>query len=239
MTNSSDTPPPSVRSYGRRLLRQAWRDTLSVYYANTPIWRTLKSGGLLVFGFFCWSAASLLLSYRPDWTVLWYVAAYGFLLIVWGPLTHAVIVPLVIRLRRTGEHPLTRAFTRHASKLNLTVFLAIVLVLGTFPVAPMTLDFQSGLTGDSSPDVDPDLLCTVSDDLITCHLSSDEGIDHIVVTSGGSHLEVVDDPPFAFEIRVDDLETVVGQQRFDVELRDEDGDRLRRYTRNADAIGTS
>jgi len=50
-------------SFVRRVLIQAWRDLLSVYYANTPIWRLFKSAGLLFFGFFCWSASSLVLSY--------------------------------------------------------------------------------------------------------------------------------------------------------------------------------
>lgn len=237
MTADTDRPRRSPLEYLRGVLRRAWNDTKSVYYANAPIWRVLKSGGLLVFGLFCWSAGSLLLSYQPGWTALWYVIAYGFALIFWGPLTHFVVVPLVIRLRRTAAHPLTRGLSRHGSKLNLTVFFTIVLVLGTFPVAPMTLDFHPEFGADSTPDVDATLVCSKSDDLVQCHLvSSSEAIDHVVVTSGGTELQTVTDPPFEFELRADDLEEVVGQKRFTVELRDEEGDRLRQYTRNLDAI---
>ena len=231
MPNDSPRTRASNPSYPRRVLRQAWRDTLSVYYANTPIWRLAKSAGLLVFGLFCWSAANLLLSYRPDWTVLRYVIAYGFVLVLWGPLTHLVFVPFVIRLRRTGTHPAARWLSRNGSKANLSVFFAIVLVLGTFPVGPMILDFQPAFDEDRQPDVDPDLVCVKDGELIRCHLSPPDGVDHVVVTSGGTELRVVEEPPFEFELREDELESVVGQKQFGVELRDEDGDRLRGYTR--------
>ncbi|SDQ43912.1 hypothetical protein [Natronobacterium texcoconense] len=224
--NTNGSPAASTVSYPRRLLRQAWRDTLSIYYANTPIWRVLKSGGLLVFGLFCWSAASLLLSYVPEWTFLHYVMAYGFVLIFWGPLTHFVIVPLAIRLRRTAEHPVARTFARQASKINLSTFLLIVLVLGTAPISPMMLDFGAPLSDDSSPDVDTDLVCSEGEEVITCHLTDPAGVDHAVVTSGENELKVVDDPESEFEIRIDDLEEVRDWKEFNVELKDENGDRL-------------
>ncbi|MCU4741309.1 hypothetical protein [Natronoglomus mannanivorans] len=238
MTPNPEPARESPLAYPRRVCRQAWRDTLSVYYANTPIWRFLKSSGLLVLGLFCWSASSLLLSYRPDWTILWYVAAYGFALILWGPLTHFVIVPLVIRLRRTAEHPVTRGLSRHASKLNLTVFFTIVILLGTFPIAPMTLEFQPDFGSDSGPDVDATLECTKStaDDLVRCQISSADGVDHVVVSSAGTELQTVDEPPFEFELHTEDLEEVVGQKQFTVEVRDAEGDKLRQFTRNLDAI---
>lgn len=196
---------------------------LSIYYANTPIWRYLKSGGLAVLGLFCWSAASLLYSYRPDWTFLYYVMSYGFVLVLWGPLTHFVIVPLVIRLRRTADHPVTRVISRHGSKLNLTTFLVIVIVLGAFPVAPMTLDFAGPLSDDSAADVSTDLVCEQEDDLLTCHLTDPAGVDDVVVTSAGEEVTDVDDPTAEFEIRVDDLEEVMGTHQYTVELHDEDG----------------
>ena len=234
MTDRQPSPSEtSIVGSLRRLLRRYWNDLLSVYYANTPIWRVLKSVSLLFFGFFCWSAAALLLSYRPEWTFLYYVMAYGFVLILWGPLTHFVIVPLVIRLRRTAEHPVTRTITRHGSKLNLSVFIVIVIVLGTAPISPMLLDFGTIAGDDGQPDVNPDLLCTNDGEVIECELSDPTGIDHVVVTSGERELTTETDPPFAFEIHEDDLVEVVGQKQFVVELRDEDGETLRRYARTA------
>ena len=224
-SRTNNSGPKSI-SYPRRVCRQAWRDTLSIYYANTPIWRILKSGGLLVFGLFCWSAASLILSYRPEWTWLHYVMAYGFALIFWGPLTHFVIVPLAIRLRRTGQHPVARTFARHASKINLSTFLVIVIVLGTAPISPMMLDFAGPITDDSSPDVSTDLECTQADEVLTCALTNPSGVDHIVITSGETEVMVVDDPTGEFEIQIDDLEEVMGQKQFTAELKDENGDRV-------------
>ena len=233
MTDS--TPATASISSPRRIVRQAWRDLLSIYYANTPIWRWFKSGGLLVFGFFCWSAASLLLSYRTDWTFLHYVMAYGFVLILWGPLTHFVVVPLAIRLRRTAEHPAARWFSRHASKINLTVFFTIVIVAGAVQFSPMMLDFGGALSSDSGPEVSADLDCETTDELVTCQLTSAEGVDRIVVTSGDREVTVVDDPASAFEIRIDDLEEVMGQKQYTVELYDEDDNRVGVFRRNVRA----
>ncbi|ELZ10691.1 hypothetical protein C479_07768 [Halovivax asiaticus JCM 14624] len=220
----------------KRSLGRAWRDLLSIYYANTPIWRLLKSVGLLFFGFFCWSASSLVLSYGIDWGVLYVLRAYGFVLILWGPLTHAVIVPSVIRLRRTADGGVRRVIARHGSKLNLSIFLTIVLLLTAAPISPMVLDFQSALSGDSSPDVDPDLTCEGIGEEISCELSDPTGIERVVVTSGDAELERVEDPPYEFTIREDDLEEVVGQKEFVVELQDEDGETLRRYRKYAASV---
>lgn len=226
--DSSSLVPPI-----RRTVRRYWNDILSIYYANTPIWRVFKSFGLLFIGFFCWSAAALLLSYRPDWTFLYYVMAYGFVLILWGPLTHFVILPIAIRLRRTADHPITRTFANKASKINLTVFFTIVIILGTAPISPMVLDFSTIFEDDDrQPDVNPDLECVIVDDLVQCSLSDGTGVDHVVVTSGDRTLDRVDEPPFAVEFAVADLEEVVGQKQFVLELRDEDGDTIRSYTRS-------
>lgn len=222
----------------KRSLGRAWRDLLSIYYANTPIWRLLKSVGLLFFGFFCWSASNLVLSYGVDWTILQYTRAYGFVLILWGPLTHAVIVPLVIRLRRTADRPSLRAIARHGSKLNLSIFLAIVLVLATAPISPMVLDFQSALGGDSGPDVDPDLTCTGADGEISCEVADPTGVDRVIVTSGDQELRRVEDPPYAFTIRESELQEAVGQKEFVVEVQDEDGDTVRRYRKYASSVSS-
>ena len=220
----------SIAETLRRLCRLYWNDLLSVYYANTPIWRVFKSAGLLFLGLFCWSAASLLLSYRPEWTVLQYVVAYGFVLILWGPLTHLVVVPAVIRLRRTATSPITRTISRHGSKLNLSVFLLLVVVLGAAPISPMVLEFGFVSSGESGPDIDPDLICT-GEAVIECELSDPSGIDHVVVTSGDRELATVGEAPFAFEIHEDELVETVSQKQLVVELRDEDGETLRRYVR--------
>jgi hypothetical protein len=235
MASHSDTNESPLELV-TRAVGQAWRDFLSIYYANTPIWRLFKSIGLLFFGFFCWSASNLLFSYGIDWTILQYVRSYGFVLILWGPLTHAVVVPLVIRLRRTAETPIVRTIARQGSKINLSIFLAIVLILGTAPISPMLLDFQSTLEGDSGSDIDPELSCTRSDGVVSCELSESEGIDSVVVLSGEREVERVADPPFEFTVREDELEEAVGQRVFVVELRDEDGETLRRYRRSVTSV---
>lgn len=234
--SSAPTHPGSPVKWTRRVLRSAWNDLLSVYYANTVIWRLLKSATLVFLGFFCWSGANLLLSYRPDWGVLYYVMAYGFALLFWGPLTHLVIVPTVIRIRRSGRSGPARWFARHGSKANLTVFLLLVLVLGTFPLGVMTFEFQLPADGGDGADVNPQLQCTRSGDVIHCHLSDARGIDHVVVSSGGETLQTVEEPPFDFDVNVDDLATVDGDRQFTVELRDENGETIRRYIRRADLI---
>ena len=87
--------PGSPLTWTRRTVRSAWNDLMSVYYANTTIWRLFKSGALIMLGLFAWSGSNLLLSYRPDWGFLYYVMAYGFVLLFWGPFTHLVVVPAV------------------------------------------------------------------------------------------------------------------------------------------------
>lgn len=237
MTDGSATPesPGSPWQWAARVLRQSWNDLKSVYYANTLIWRFLKSGTLLFFGLFLWIGANLLLSYRPDWGFLWYVLSYGFVVIVWGPLTHLLVVPLVIRMRRSGDGPLAHAIAQYGTKTNLTVFFVLVVVLGTFPIGPMTFEFQLD-NGEGSTDINPQLQCTKSSEEVHCHLSDPRGVDSLVVTSAGERVNSVDSPPYAFEVRIADLETVRGQKQFTVELRDENGNVVRRYIRRVDLI---
>lgn len=238
MTDSSTTPthPGSPLTWTRKVLRSAWNDLLSVYYANTIIWRLLKSAALVFLGFFCWTGANLVLSYRGDWGFLYYVMAYGFALLFWGPFTHLVVVPMIIRIRRSSRSGSARWFARHGSKANLTVFLLLVLVLGSFPLGVMTFEFQVPAGGGANADIDPQLQCTKSDEVIHCHISDSRGIDSVVVSSGGQTLEEIEEPPFDFDVRTDDLMTVNGDKQFTVELRDEDGDTIRRYIRRADLI---
>ncbi|WP_396610257.1 hypothetical protein ACH9L7_08310 [Haloferax sp. S1W] len=235
-SRSEQPHPGSPLTWVRRTLRGAWNDLLSVYYANTTVWRLLKSGALVALGLFCWSGANLVLSYRPDWTVLYYVMSYGFALLFWGPLTHLVIVPAVIRMRRSGNGGLRRQFARHGSKANLTVFLLLVLVLGTVPLGVMTFEFQVPADGDGGVDINPQLQCTKSGELIHCHVSDSRGIDSVVVSTGGQTLQKIDDPPFDFNVNVNNLEESGGDRQFTVELRDENGEVIRRYIRRAELI---
>lgn len=232
MVHEEESEPPL--EWTRKLLVKGWRNLKSVYYANSWSWRLLKSGALFFMGFFFWSSSNLLLSYRPGWTWLYYPMAYGFALIPYGPFTHIVMVPLVIRLRRRGN-PLNR----HLTKANLTVFILIVLVLGSFPPSVMTFDFRATLEA-GGVDIDPALTCTkgsgANDTVIHCHLSSSEGVDSVVVESSGEQLLVDSDPPYEFNVREEDLREVVGQKQFQVVLRDEGGETIRRYTRSASLI---
>lgn len=217
---------------GGGVLGQAWRDVKSVYYANTPVWRWLKSGTLVFFGFFCWTAAALLLSYRPDWSFLTYVMAYGFALIVWGPVTHFGIVPAVIRLRRRADGGASRWLSRHASKLNLTVFFGVVIILGTVAPGFMLLDFSGALApGSNSPDATATIDCVVEAEYVECSIENVQGADHIVILTGDRELERIDDPPYTARIPIDELAEAARSKEFVVELRDSEGQTLRRYVR--------
>ncbi|MDX1747974.1 MAG: hypothetical protein R3324_18740 [Halobacteriales archaeon] len=218
----------------RKLLRSTWNTVLMVYYANSISWRALKSGALTFFGFFLWSASNLLLSYQPRWTLLNYVMAYGFVLIVYGPFHHLVVIPIALKWRR-GSDDRRRSLGKRLPNASLVVFLAIVVVLGTFPPGVMAFEF-SGELGGTGVDINPDLACVKATSAngtttVHCHLTRSEGIDRVVVESGGRTVLVDDDPPFDFTVREDQLEEVVGNKQFQVVLQDERGNTLRRYTR--------
>jgi hypothetical protein len=218
-------------------LRDAWRTMRSVYYANSLSWRFLKSGALVFFGFFLWSASNLLLSYQPTWTWLHYPMSYGFLLILYGPVHHFLVIPLGIRWRRGSDGPTTVG--RRLPTAGLALFLVAVVVLGTAPTAPVVFDFQSSLEG-AGADVNPDLLCTQSaasgETVVHCHLTESEGVDHVVVMSGGERVTVDRDPPFDFDVSERQLTSVTGEKQFQVVLKDADGDTIRRYTRTLSMV---
>lgn len=212
----------------RRHTRQLWRDLLSVYYANTPIWRWLKSAALLFLGFFAWTGGAVLLSVKPEWSVLTYVMAYGFVLIVWGPFTHFVVVPVTIRLRRNGRGSIARIISRNAGKINLTVFFTIVVLFGTLTPGVMMLEFSPSFVDGESTDVRGELRCETTEELVSCHIENPHGIDHVVVTSGGETLATVDEPPFEFELSVDEIgETRTGKE-FTVDYRNAEGETVKR-----------
>lgn len=230
----------SPRELAGTAMRDGWRTVKSVYYANSLSWRFLKSGALVFLGFFLWSASNLLLSYQSGWTWLHYSMAYGFLLLVYGPFHHFVVIPLALRWRRGGGKK-TRV-GRRLPNVSLGVFLAAVVVLGTYPTAPVAFDFQSSLS-DAGADIDPDLLCTKSTTdgttEVHCHLTESEGIDHVTVVSGGEPVAVDRDPPFDFDLRSDQLTEVTGQKQFQVLLQDANNDTIRRYSRTLPMIEES
>lgn len=219
----------------RRVLADGWRTLVTVYYANSFSWRVFKSGALVFLGFSLWSSSNLLLSYQRSWQILYYVMAYGFVLIPYGPFHHLLVIPVHLRLRRRGQR-LSLGSHWHLPNLSLTVFLVIVVLLGTFPgaVGPMTFDFDSPLAA-SGVDVNPDLACTKStvdgQAAVHCHLTEAEGIDAIAVESGGERVLIDEQPPFEFTVREGQLTEVVGDKQFQVVLLDENGSALRRYTR--------
>lgn len=235
-TNRADASASPIRAVAD-LVGSAWSALKTVYYANSLSWRFLKSGTLLLFGFFLWAGANVLYSYNPDLAVLRYPMAYGFVLILYGPFHHLVVLPLAFRWRRDAGAK--RRVGRKLPNAMLAVFLAVVLVLGTAPVGAMTVDFQ-GTLGSDGADVSPDLVCegaeTENETEIRCELSSSEGVDRVVVTSGDTRLVDDSDPPYEFTIRERELESVMGEKQFTVELENEDGAMIRRYTRRLSMI---
>lgn len=229
----AETPSLDIVS----LVGEAWSTLKTVYYANSLSWRFLKSGTLVFLGFFLWAGANVLYSYNPELTLLQYPMAYGFVLIIYGPIHHLAVLPLAFRWRRAPG--LRQRLGKRGPNAMLALFLVGVVVLGTFPAGPMLVDFQSALDS-SGADISPDLLCTKSTTdngtAIHCHLTESEGIDHVVVRSGNSELAVDETPPFEFTVHERELETVAGEKRFTVMLQDEDGSLIRRYTRRLSMI---
>lgn len=227
MTDSEQ--PHTLRWYAG----QAWRDLLSVYYANTPVWRWLKSGTLVFFGFFLW-AGSVVVQSVTGWTLLNYVMAYGFLLIAWGPLTHFVVVPLTIRLRRTAQHPATRWLSMNSGKTNLTIFFTLVILLATFAPGMMALEFSPSVSDDGGVDVRGEVVCETGAETVSCQVENAQGIDHVVVLAGGTQLTTAEEPPFAFEVDRDNLTEIRIGQKFLVEFRDADGNTVRTLSKRVE-----
>lgn len=213
----------------KNLVRQGWRNMLSIYYANTPIWRLLKSGALAFLGVFLWAGGNLTRSYFPNSTFLNYVIAYGVLVFFYGPFTHLVIIPIVIRWRKR-RGGFRNKIAKRMSKLNLTFFIILVILLGAYAPGFMFLNFDVESGGS---DVDPDINCVDNGDVIECELTETEGVGQVVVTSGEKTLVTVDEPPYEFEVSKDEMVEVVGQKSYVIEVRDEDGEMQRRFSRTA------
>jgi hypothetical protein len=222
------------------LLTNSWRSVLTIYYANTVSWRVLKSGALVFLGFALWAGGNVLKSVQPGLGALNYVMAYGFVLIVYGPFHHVVVIPYALKWRRRGEGRLMRV-GRRLPNGSLVFFLGVVLVIGTFPAAagPMAVDFDATLES-SGADINPDLLCTKAtngtDTEVHCHLTKSEGIDTVTVESGGERIASDRTPPFDFTVSTGEMNEVVGDTQFQVVLREENGDVIRRYTRTVSMI---
>jgi len=213
----------------RSILRQSWRDLLSVYYANTPAWRWLKSAALVFLGFFAWMGGLALLAVEPGWTFLHYVMAYGLLVIFWGPFTHFVVVPMTIRLRRNARSDLSRWFSRNSGKVNLAIFFALVVVVGTIAPSFLLLEFSPTLLGGDGETVSGELVCETGAESVTCRVEDPQGIDRVVALSGETQLAVAEEAPFRIEIDTDEMtETRTGRE-FVVEFQDENGGTLRRF----------
>lgn len=234
MTAHDQTPPTEAI---RRTLRQTWNTTLTIYYANSISWRALKTGALVFLGFFVWAGSNILYAYLPDVTILQYASAYGFLLIVYGPVHHLVVIPLALRWRRSSG--IRQRIGKRLPNTMLTLFVIAIVVFGTFPLGPMTIEFTSVLEG-SGADINPDLACvknTHPDGAeIHCHFTDADGVSSIEVVSGDTVIATDDSPPFEFTIHESELEEVVGEKQFRVVVRDEDGEVARRYNRRLSMI---
>jgi len=234
MTDEQSADASKATAIGASLagtVSRAWSTVKTVYWANSPSWRVLKAGALVFLGFFVWAGSNILYSYNSGLDVLHYPMVYGFLLIGYGPVHHLVVIPLALRWRRS--YGLRQRLGKRMPNGMLAVFLAAIIVLGTFPVGAMTVDFQSQL-GDGSPDIDPELSCvkTAGEEArVDCELESSEGVGRIVVESGGETLRTVEDPPYEFSLAESEIGEVMGDKQFTVRLEDEDGHFVRRYTR--------
>lgn len=203
---------------------QGWRDLMSIYYANSFVWRWLKSGALIFLGLFLWAGSAVVYGLRPEWTVLIVPMAYGFVLILWGPLTHMLIVPTVLRLRRSANTPTRRTLARHGSKLNFSLFLVIVVVLAVLQPGIMLLDFAPD-DADPTQDVRGEIDCSEPvDGEITCQVHDPHGFDHVaVISTNGAVIARDDQSPY--EVTFD--RDAIDGTRYLVQLRDADGNRLK------------
>lgn len=236
--------PPRNQSAGtdarkRGPLRGLWLAYKALYYASTPAWQVLKSGALFILGIFCWSTGNLLLSYEPSWSWTYYLMAYGFLLIPWGPVTHLVLVPHVTPfLRRRLKRPVLRFAARHLSLMNFGIFVVHVVLFGLYPPSHLSFEFDATPDVQTVADIDPSLTCIRPADavLVSCRVEPAAGIGSVRVESAGKKIMTLEQLPFYFELREDQIRQVVGRKEFEVRVLGPDGDLIRSYTRSTDAI---
>lgn len=215
-------------------LRRLWLGYKALYYASTPAWQVLKSGALFILGIFCWSTGNLLLSYEPSWSWTYYLMAYGFLLIPWGPVTHLALVPHVTPfLRRRFRSVAVRFAARHLSLVNFGIFVVHVVMFGLFPPSHLTFEFDATPTETTAAAVDPALTCLTAPapHTVSCRLEASVGVSSVQVESAGEQLLILQESPFEFQLHRDRVHQIVGRREFEVHVLTEDGELIRSYTR--------
>jgi hypothetical protein len=219
-------------------LKRGWEILSTVYSYNSLSWRFLKSAGLIVFGFFNLMASNLLLSYKPDWTFLYFFMAYGSLLIVYGPIHHLIVIPASLKL---GRYSWARdlGIPRWGHVCMLVLFFVAVLYFSFFPLDVMTFELKAtGLTG--SADISPEISCWRPEQqstTIRCTVSNEPGIASVLVETNGEPLRTDEKAPFQFSFDESDLNEVVGQKSFAIVPQDKNGNMLRRYVQQPALIG--
>jgi hypothetical protein len=94
----------------------------------------------------------------------------------------------------------------------------------------MLFDFSSGF-GTDGGDVTADIVCETDGDPITCELETAEGVDHVVLLTGGEEIDRSDEPPYSVSAPRKSLSDGPSGPQFVIELRDSDGETLRRFIR--------
>jgi hypothetical protein len=219
-------------------LKAVWDVLRTVYWYNSLPWRILKSGALVVLGFFCLSGANLVYSYKPEWKFLLYIISYGFLLIPYGPIHHLLVIPVSLKLSHY-DWGRTLRLGKRIPFWTLIGFFGVVLYFGYQPLEIMTFKFKAPqLT--RSHDVNPEITCWRTGEAdaqsIHCELPTLEAIARVEVENKGRTILTDEQPPYRFTLDVNELEEVVGQRNFHVVLKDKDGYMIRRYVRSAGMI---
>jgi len=229
-----------------KILRTAWYGIKkglevlrTVYSYNSLPWRILKSGALVVFGFFNLMASNLLYSYKPEWNFLYLFMAYGALLIVYGPIHHLIVIPVTLKL---GQFSWARKLKipGRGHQVMLILFFLAVIYLSFFPLNMITFDLSAVSTGGTE-EVDPQVTCwrsTKQSTKINCEVSNEPAIARVDVNHNGETLLTDDSPPFQFTVDETKLEEVVGQKSFYIIPKDKNGQMLRRYVQQTSLIET-
>jgi hypothetical protein len=232
----SDTGSTSSDGFGLlKPFKKGWEILRTVYWYNSIPWRLLKSAALVVVGFFCLSGANLLHSYKPHWDFLLWIMGYGFLLIVYGPIHHLIVIPGSLKLNHY-DWGRNWKLGKRIPFWTLIGFFVAVGVVGVYPPEMMTFKFTAE-GGSARPDINPTLNCELSgEDTIRCSFSEIHGIALVEVHSGGEVISTEPDKPYELVIPVEQLREVVGQKQFQVVLKDSEDRMIRRYVRTLTSV---